>query len=51
MDNRCRIWYTTKLDEDTGSYRARPQFVIKISRGTLKVKKEDRWKRYRWGAV
>jgi hypothetical protein len=36
------------LTKDTGSYRARPQFVIKISRGTLKVKKEDRWKRYRW---
>ena len=25
-----------------------PQFVIRQSRGTLEVKKEGRWKRYRW---
>jgi hypothetical protein len=32
--------------EDTGLVQGQPQFVIELSRGTLEVKKEDRWKRY-----
>ena len=32
--------------EIQGSYRVSHKFVIVMSRGTLEVKKEERWKRY-----
>jgi hypothetical protein len=40
------ILIRTRPGEDTGLVQGQPQFVIELSRGTLEVKKEGRWKRY-----